>query len=52
MNKNLKPLYTFMESNIGKIIFSIILGLALSSLFNLKCVNSNCTIYMIPEKYD
>lgn len=43
---------TFIDSPMGKILFSVVLGLALASLFNLKCVNPQCKIYKLPENED
>ena len=42
----------FFDSPTGKILFSIILGFALASLFRLDCVNPKCKIYKLPDNVD
>jgi hypothetical protein len=38
----------FFESNTGKYLLSIILGLGLASLFRSVCKGKNCLIYKAP----
>ena len=46
MFQNLKRI---INSNVGKIIVSIILGLGLASLFKNKCENNSCLEYVSPN---
>ena len=38
-----------INSTRGKIVFSIILGLGLASLFRQSCKSNNCLIFKIPN---
>ena len=49
MLNNLKKI---INSEIGKIIVSIILGLGLASLFRNKCENNSCFNYVSPNLDD
>ena len=39
----------FLNTNSGKILTSIILGLGLATLFRKVCVGDNCKIYKAPS---
>jgi hypothetical protein len=39
----------FMTSEVGKKLFSILLGLGLSSIFRMSCKEKNCIVYSSPE---
>ena len=39
----------FMTTDVGKNLFSILLGLGLSSIFRMACKGKNCVIYSSPE---
>ena len=39
----------FLSSRTGIIIFSIILGLGLSSVFKASCDSGNCIVYKAPD---
>lgn len=39
----------FMTSEVGRKLFSILLGLGLSSIFRMSCKGKNCVIYSSPE---
>ncbi len=39
----------FMTSEVGKKLFSILLGLGLSTVFRMSCKGKNCIIYSSPE---
>lgn len=48
----LKKLKNVINSKIGKIIISIILGLGIASLFRKKCENNDCLNYVLPNLDD
>jgi len=39
----------FLESKTGIVIFSIVLGLGLSSVFKACCDSGNCIVYKAPD---
>jgi hypothetical protein len=45
----IKKIRKLLNTNIGKILLSIILGLGLASLFKQKCDNNKCYAYSIPN---
>ena len=42
-------LKNIINSERGKIVFSIILGLGLASLFRQSCKSNNCLIFKVPK---
>ena len=39
----------FITSDVGRKLFSILLGLGLSSIFRMSCKGKNCVIHSSPE---
>ena len=39
----------FITSDVGRKLFSILLGLGLSSIFRMSCKGKNCVIHASPE---
>ena len=45
----MKSIKTILNSERGKILFSILLGFGLATLFRKSCESSNCLIFKIPD---